>query len=91
MKKHKWYTSQKVLTIQEEIPGETGDQTTGEVPEQWEKAHVLSLINMRVVLDRQGPFSMSFHTHKAYQDKVDHFCVPQDVRTRTRFGGFQLR
>ena len=59
--------------------------------EQWEKAHVLSLINMRVVLDRQGPLSMSFHTHKAYQDKVDHLCVPQDVRTRARFEGFQLR
>ena len=57
----------------------------------WKRRMFLSLINMRVVLDRQGPLSMSFHTHKAYQDKVDHCCVPQDVRTRTRFGGFQLR
>ena len=65
-KTHKWDKNQKMVSSQERIPGETGNQTIGEVPEQREKAHVLLLISMRVIMDKHGPVNMSLHTHTGH-------------------------
>ena len=59
-----------------------------EVSGKWERAHVFSPINMRVIMDKQEPVSMSFHTHGAHHDKVDHVCVLQVMYTRTRFSSY---
>ena len=55
-----------MVISQERIPGETRNQTIGEVPEQREKAHVLLLINMRVIMDKHGPVNMTLHTHTGH-------------------------